>query len=932
MQPGRHAEIAVPHDRTSAELRAQAAGLIGDERLEEAAALLADGRRTFPDDVQIRLDQASLAEAAGDWNGALELLQEVIDHAPETRAAYRRAGTLCRTVDRDREAEMILAEGMARFPDDLDILDAYAALAEARQDWTQAMRRTRLLCERFPSHRPASLRLAAALKRTNRIHDAERVLLQASERTPPDLSLLIDCAELAAERQDWIEAARRFDVATAAFPDNWWSCKRSADMLKRAGRIADAEAMLLDGQRRLPHEPILFTDQAELAADTHDQAEVLARFERTRERFPNFWWSWKRIADILRATGRTGEAEAVLLDGQQRFPEERGLFVDHAELVAGRQDWPGALRCFELLRDRFPDFWWSWKRIADIFRATGRTEEAEALLLDGQQRFPGEQALFIDQADLVAARQDWPDALRRFELVRQRFPESAWSWKRTADILRASGRPDEAETVLVDGQGRFPNEPILFIDYAELAADAKDRDETLRRFDLARTRFPDMWYPYRRLAETHRQLQRFDDAEAILLEGQRRLPGESLLFFDHADLAQLAGRQQDAFDRFQAIRERFPNDYWARIRLATACTAVGRPGDGEAMLIEAMQVAPEQPAALIELCRLTGRIPAEDRRIPLPELARMVADRILRDGETLELLDAGARLAQLGGDYPDYLRRLQRIGEAHPDAPGLPERIVAAREILLGIGEADSLEADEPAARSARSDDLPATTAELFALFESLGGGGPDGSGVYGCEFGFAQRKLEIEPLSLLRWTGVAPPNLIRLLECDFEGIGDPEFTNLVDIPTQNDWHAADTRYALYCAHTHLDRLTVPLARAQKMMSQRMSFLARKLREDLKEGGKVFVYRYMGTVEDESEMLALARAVNGFGRNVLLFVCRADKRHPPFTVRQVHPGLLVGHLDWFAQDRFVPATGYPANMEGWTRVCEAAYRLWRSPA
>ena len=166
---------------------------------------------------------------------------------------------------------------------------------------------------------------------------------------------------------------------------------------------------------------------------------------------------------------------------------------------------------------------------------------------------------------------------------------------------------------------------------------------------------------------------------------------------------------------------------------------------------------------------------------------------------------------------------------------------------------------------------------------------------------------------------------MTRLLEHDFEGIGDPEMMTVTATDPFWDWCVVDTSYGLHCDHSHLDRLTVPQADARRMMCERSRFLARKLREDLEDGEKIFVYRYAARLEDEAAVLALGRAVNAYGPNTLLFVCRADERHAPGTVRAVHPGLLVGYMDWFTLDR----PGYPVNLDGWLAVCGAAHRLWR---
>ena len=187
------------------------------------------------------------------------------------------------------------------------------------------------------------------------------------------------------------------------------------------------------------------------------------------------------------------------------------------------------------------------------------------------------------------------------------------------------------------------------------------------------------------------------------------------------------------------------------------------------------------------------------------------------------------------------------------------------------------------------------------------------------------QREVALEPLGMLRWAGIKLPNVTRLLVNDFAGVGEDGNCVLEFIEGRYDWNFIDTLYGMRCDHTHLDRLTVSQADAIRMMCQRTKFLARKLREDLEDGDKIFVYRFLGPMPDEESVLALARAVNGYGTNMLLFVCKADERHPPLTVRLIHPGLMIGHIDWFAPERLQ----FPANLDGWTRLCEDARRIWQ---
>ena len=167
---------------------------------------------------------------------------------------------------------------------------------------------------------------------------------------------------------------------------------------------------------------------------------------------------------------------------------------------------------------------------------------------------------------------------------------------------------------------------------------------------------------------------------------------------------------------------------------------------------------------------------------------------------------------------------------------------------------------------------------------------------------------------------------MTRLLRNDFDSVGEAGNCVLNVIEEHHDWQFVDRSYGLDCSHTHLDRLTVSREDGLRMMCQRTKFLARKLREDLEDGDKIFVYRYLGPAPDEASVLALADAVNGYGRNMLLFVCKADEHHPPLTVRPIHPGLVIGHIDWFAPERYQ----FPANLDGWTRLCEDAHRIWQA--
>ncbi len=995
MQPGSSVDLGTPEPITPWQLRHAAAELIRDGRTVEAEALLLEGQARHPGDAQTFIDYAAIAEAAQDWPEALRRFEAVHDAFPDSWWAYLRMAVMLRQMGRFDEAERVLEQGQREIPHECGLFIEYATIPEVKQDWQQALDRFRVVNERFPDNWWAYARMGLALRNMNRLDEADRVLAEGQERIPDERALFIDYGTVAEMRGDWPEALRRFEVVNGKFPDNWWAYARMAIALRHLGRLDEAERVLERGQQHVPDERALFIDHGTIAEQREDWPEALRRFEGVSERFPDDWWSYARRAIALRHLGRLDEAERILEQGQQRFPHQRALFIDHAAIAEQREDWPEALERFEGVAGRFPDEWWSYARRAVALRHLGRLDEAERILEQGQQRFPHQRALFIDHAAIAEQREDWPEALKRFEGVQQRFPDGWWTrlrigvalqrlgrldeaerildearqlfpeeralqmehaaiaeqredWPEAIErfkaiyrefpdhwwpglrigiALRHLGRLDEADRVLDEARQRFPEEQTLQFEHAANAELRKDWPESLRRFQLFGERFPDEWIAYSRRAKALRRLDRVEEAERVLEDGQARLPDEPGLFIEHAELAESVWRWDEALRRYTVVLDRFPDNWWGHVGQARNLIETGRFTDAETLMLEMLRRFPDSQQPLIDLVYLAGRLAPAERQVSVEELDRLIAERAEAKGSDASLLDAQAQIARLQGDYQLYHDRLVALAERFPDTAGIREKIVTAQEILLGSGATEGQAA--PALRQvppAGADDASVTA--ILPGFESLGGGGPDNSTLHGCEFGFIQRHYKIEPLSLLRWSGVSLPDLTRALEAGFAGVGSPGSTVLRTRPSASDWAMVDTTYNICCDHTHLDHVTVPEAEAHRMMCQRMSFLSRKLIEDLEDGEKLFVYRYSGPLPAQDVLLRLAAAVNRYGSNVLLFVCRADADNPPFSIRRLHQGLMVGYMDWFALDR----VGMPWNTDGWAHLCRNARSEWTAGA
>ncbi|MBS0642670.1 MAG: hypothetical protein JSS43_22625 [Proteobacteria bacterium] len=205
--------------------------------------------------------------------------------------------------------------------------------------------------------------------------------------------------------------------------------------------------------------------------------------------------------------------------------------------------------------------------------------------------------------------------------------------------------------------------------------------------------------------------------------------------------------------------------------------------------------------------------------------------------------------------------------------------------------------------------------ASLLSRFESLG---------EDCDFSLTQRQYLVEPpLSLYRWGGAPVGDLIRGLLCRFDGLGDPETTELIWFHEQY-----FLRTPFVSMHTGCVKEQDDAGRQELLEVGRstLRILRRKLLKDISRGDRIFVFKSLSGTIDQTQMLALHGALRELGPSALLCVQRTDDPHRAGTAERIAPGLYGGYLD-----RFLSSTDSRevrlAISAGWLAVCAATLAL-----
>jgi tetratricopeptide (TPR) repeat protein len=585
--------------------------LLQNARTASEAGQIAESRTTlemaaerFPEAAEVRYHLARLSEAEHDWAGAERWWREYATLAPTEAWVVPAAAHCMRLQGRLTEADAWVRDAMERFPNDAALLIDHAQTAEMRRDWPTAEARWTLAAEQCPDRWEGPAGAARASVETGDLERARVLLERAADRFPSVWQLTHDRARLAETQRDWPAAETWWARTITVEPGFPWGHTGLANALREQGRVADAEAALIEGGTRFPAEPAFAIEPALLAERSENWAQAFDRWTTVVDRFPDRNEGYSGCVKALHALGDPAAAGDVLSDAADRFPTAWQLSHDRARLAETQSDWPAAETWWRRTVTLNPDFPWGHTGLANARREQGRVADAEAVLIEGGTRFPAEPAFAIEYARLAERSEDWTQALDRWTKVVDRFPDRIEGYSGRAQALRALGDPAAAGDILNDAANRFPAVWELPHDRARLAETQRDwpaAEAWWRRTVTVNPGFP---WGHIGLANALREQGRMVDAEAVLITEDIRFPAEPAFAINYAALPERSKNWEQALDRWTAVIVRFPDRIEGYSGAGRALSELGRIDEARTLLTEAAKRFPAVADPLHQLARI----------------------------------------------------------------------------------------------------------------------------------------------------------------------------------------------------------------------------------------------------------------------------------------------------------------------------------------
>ena len=249
----------------------------------------------------------------------------------------------------------------------------------------------------------------------------------------------IAAASSAMERQDWLAAVEHWrealgELGEKAPPEVLIGLSTA---LRKLNKFQSAESAVRRGLDNHPHDLALFIEFAEIATANQEWSEAARRWQFILQKFSDkreLGMTYARLISAYCHLKEYDEAQDVVNEALKYHAKHPAVRRSAAALAAARQEWPAAAQLWQAMIKDFRDEVSvdAWIGLSAALRRQGQFEQADITTNDALQRYTSDINLLIEQAEIPTTGRDWPEALRRWQVLARHLShlESAADWQK----------------------------------------------------------------------------------------------------------------------------------------------------------------------------------------------------------------------------------------------------------------------------------------------------------------------------------------------------------------------------------------------------------------------------------------------------------------------------------------------------------------------
>jgi tetratricopeptide (TPR) repeat protein len=415
---------------------------------EKAGIEFRNALQIMPKSVEAMYMAGRISERQGNARAALGLYLGVIDEDPANIKARAAAGRVYVFAGQRDRAQEVIGPGLAKSPDDPDLLTVRAAIRQQEGDSAGATADAERALKLNPKNENTLAVLASLYAKADGPPRAIALLSDAIKMLPESTDLRLVLANLYATAGELDHAEEQLRKLIQLKPQQLAFRNQLAAFYVRQRKDVDAQRVLEEATRVLPQNNEAKFALVDFIASIHNRGEGEKLLRQYIEKDPDNYVLRLGLGSLLQRAGAVSDAVAA-----------------YKEIVAKDEDGPNGL----LARDR----------IAAIAIAQGRTDEARQLIDQVLHKNPRDSEALALRADLALQRNDPTAAIPDLRAVLRDQPGSIAMRLSLARAYRLGGEAGLAEEILRGTMDAFPANFDVRIDLADLMSQTGRTDQAL---------------------------------------------------------------------------------------------------------------------------------------------------------------------------------------------------------------------------------------------------------------------------------------------------------------------------------------------------------------------------------------------------------------------------------------------------------------------
>lgn len=239
--------------------------------------------------------------------------------------------------------------------DDTSLVDLIhqAVTLTQRQVHSEALEAWKAVMIRHPSSADGYRGTAEILRQLDRVEEADTTLQKGMLAVPSAIDLAVARAQLATTTASDFIATERWDVVIARFPEEPDGYIGLAALLHDRQRIRLADIVLTGASIKFAASSDVAINLARVAVSAGRHDDALKRWLAVVDRFPDLTVGYFGAAASCRVLGNPAEADRLIRDAQERFPDDVGVACDLAELAREKGEWDEAIRQWDVITQKY---------------------------------------------------------------------------------------------------------------------------------------------------------------------------------------------------------------------------------------------------------------------------------------------------------------------------------------------------------------------------------------------------------------------------------------------------------------------------------------------------------------------------------------------------------------------------------------------------